>query len=280
MRVFEHKDHNLGKAFDRISKAFHQYSPEWIEWVSDPTISEMEILHAVGGGEVIPIENCISAGLKTIIIQHTYFTSGYYDWPKLWEEANLTVSFHDLTKYTDKKFNFLHCPWGADKNTFYTTTSIRNRKVFTTGHVASTECIDKLYAACVLSNKDMYHTGEDFKFGSRYHFLPYIEDNELRQILNESQYISCLRDVEGFEMMGIEGLFCGATPIIPNIDTYDWYSKYSKVIDMKGNIVDQLVSILNEDPKEITLPELEEIRNTFDWKTIVTNIFTKIRENI
>jgi hypothetical protein len=280
MLVYEYRDPQWGRAFSRISDALHKHSPERIEWV-DHKSCEVALVHVVGGGEVKVIQSALDNYKKVVIFQHCYFTSMYDHWLDYWKQSNLTLSFHDLQSYTPEKFNFYSTPLGADTDTFrLINQGDRPLKAFTTGHVASTENIDKIYQACNLTGNTLYHTGENFRYGHHYQFMEYMNDSAFVGILNNTQYIPCLREIEGFEMMGVEGLFCGARPIVPNLPTYRWYEGHAEFVDTQNNLLNQLVEIFNREPKPLTSDEYYELDLKFSWRNIVKNIFSKIEESI
>jgi glycosyltransferase involved in cell wall biosynthesis len=276
MKVCEFLNPNWGHAFFRISKALHDYSPKEIEW-TDFEHADTYLVHVVGGGEIPEMEKGLEKKKKLIIFQHVYFTGGVYDWSQYWKQALLTVSFHNLKDYTNKDFNFYSTPWGADSKLFSRLAIKKSYKVFTTGHIAETENIDKLYLACKNIKQTMYHTGTNFEFGEYYKYLPFLNDREFVVMLNGAQYISCLRDIEGFEMMGVEGLFCGARPIVPDLPTYRWYKDHGIFIDMNKDIVKQLEIILNSTPEEPSPLEMKEIHNKFSWQNLIPRIFQEIK---
>jgi hypothetical protein len=277
MKVYEYANPSWGKAFSRISFELRKHAPEWVEWVSSMDDCEIAIVHEVGGAETIQMRDALEKRKKLVIVQHTYFTSGYSRWEEIWEQAMLTTSFHNLPEYTTKKFEFHHTPWGADPDIFYLENYSRSIKVFSTGHVSRTENLDKVYDACLKTHNTMYHTGENFKYGLMYRFMPYMTDDKLRTTLNQTEYVPCLREYEGFELMGIEGLFCGARPIVPNLPTYDWYRRYSYVVDMRMDVTEQLVGFLSNPSLPIPPEEYKEIVSIFSWGRIIKDIYTAIQ---
>lgn len=275
-KVFEYFDSKWGKAFYRISEALHKYSPEWVEWINSESNSEINIIHEVGGGEIKPIQDSLDNKKKTIIIQHTYFTSGYNEWDSLWEKANLTISFHDLPTYTKKHFNFYATPWGYDPSIFYNKKLNKINPIFVTGHIANTEHIDDVYNACRFLGLTLLHTGEDFKWGNFYKFLPYMDNKDFANLLNTVTYTSCLRSVEGFEMVGVEGLACGAIPIVLDLPTYRWYKGFGIFINPNNYITEQLVEILSHKP-DINIQQ-DKVREAFAWDNIIRKLFLKVQE--
>lgn len=271
MKIKEILSPDFGKAFKRISSAFHRYSPNNIEWVE--TNQDVTLVHVVGGAEIHFLEEFDNL----IIVQHCYLTTDYQNipWETYWKKAILNIAFRDLREVSSSDINFCHTPWGADTHTFYNIEStVRDIDVFSTGHVASTEHLDTLFHACEATAKMMYHTGENFKYNrNHYRYMPYMDDLAYRNILNRSRYVSCLREVEGFEMAGVEGLLCGAVPIVPNLPTYSWYKGYGVFVDMDGDVQAQLQEILMSPPPKV---DFASARETFGWEKIVNNIFAEL----
>lgn len=272
-RLAEILDPRFGVAFKRISNALRAHSLTFVEWVR-PEEAEATIIHVVGGEEyekALKIKNAV-------VFQHCVYSTPFEtaEWEKLWTKALLTVSFHDLHSYSDREFNHLSTPWGAEPGLFYRTNTPKDVTVFTTGHVAESENIDDIYKACVNTGTHMFHTGHNFGWPSNYHFLNYMNDEAFRNMLNRSKYIGCLREHEGFEMMGIEGAFCGAIPIVPKLHTYRWYEGFGKFIEMDKDIVEQLEAIFKSDYKELDSESIKKIVDKFSWKRIATNIFNEI----
>lgn len=276
IRIKEFLNKKYGIAFTRISKALHQYSPPEFEWVDGDY--DISLIHVVGGEEVEILENA----KNPIIFQQCYETTDYKNipWDMYWENALLNIAFRDLTQVTAKKIRFFHTPLGADPDLFFYNGQSKPLKVFTTGHVANTEHIDTLADACLEAGVDMYHTGEDFKFNNpRYFFTKKLDDIKFANLLRRVQYVSCLRETEGFELAGVEGLFCGAVPIVPDLHTYQWYRGFARFVDFSRDIKEQLVEILKEEPT-VDLDLIDRAVQKFNWRKIITNIFTEIGKYI
>lgn len=271
IKVWEYQDPTWGIAFKRISNELHKNSPPWVEWVQNQNEAELHIIHIVGPGEM---KLCSE---KSVIVQHCYLTAGGHDYISLWKNARLTISFHNLPDYTEHKFNFLRLPWGADPEIFrHINHNPRNAKVLSTGHIAVTECIDKIYDACKAIDGIMLHTGGDFRWERPFRFLPYMNIDQLVTIMNSVQYIPGLREHEGFEIMCVEGLFCGARAIVPDLPTYDFYKGHAEFIDMKGNITEQLIAIMSKEPRPVTEEERAILIEKFSWKNICGKFYNKL----
>lgn len=268
MRIKEFMNPDWGKAFKRISKAFHSNFNK-IEWVD--TNEDIELVHIVGTAEVDYLLKKDSLS-NVVIVQHCFRTAGVDSqetWNSLWKNCRLVISFHNLPKFTDTKFNFIRTPWGADPSMFPVSTDHRIVKVFATGHVAGTEKLDSIFEACQLTNNIMYHTGENFKFNPKtYQFFDYMDNKEYSAMLTYVQYVAGLREIEGFEMACIEGAMTGATPIVPTENSYDFYNPFAIKVDTNTDVVPQLVKIFSEPYIPLGLDKILYVRNTFDWKVL------------
>jgi hypothetical protein len=276
VKIFEFTRPEWGLAFKRISNAIHDYAPNDIEWSSFED-ADLQIVHVVGAGEL----EQLSKPKPTVIIQHCYLTASSHeiDYPSYWEKALLTVSFHNLPKYTNKSFRYLGLPWGADDGIFTLTNKQRIFKVLVTGEVAETEAIDKLYEACKELNVTMLHTGHNFGWDRKWYLnLPFLHDYAFVDLLNQTEYVLAFRLIEGFEILGVEGLFCGARPIIPNIDTYDWYRKWAITADTNQDLTSQFINILKDTPPLLTNQEYLEITSQLSWDHIISTLFTTIKQ--
>lgn len=279
LKVYEYMNSDWGKAFTRISHAFRDYSYGKLEFTSNKRDADRFIVHCVGTEE-IPVANSFDHS-KSIIIQHCVKTTGapIELWKRLWKSSALVVAFNDLTEYDIQDTNFLRLPWGADPKRFFTRDCEKTIKVFATGHVANTEMLDRVYEACRLTNNLMCHTGENFHWDNQYYkFSEYMDDTLFSECLSKTQFIPCLREIEGFELMGIEGAMCGATPIVLNLSSYDFYKDFAIVVDSNKPIVEQLVSVLSEPYIPLSKEKVDFVRNEFSWETIVNKLADRILE--
>jgi glycosyltransferase involved in cell wall biosynthesis len=276
MKVLELKNPNWGIAFTRISEALHKHAPDWITWTQSLDDAELLFAHIIGSGE----EKWLQIDKPKIIFQHCYFTAGCVPWHEYWKKAKLTVSFHDLTKYVSDSFNFYPMPLGADPHIFnHIYTGPRPYKAIVTGEVYETEALDKVFEAIKSIEKAMIHTGRNFGWDKKYYKnSSFVPDEVLVKYLNASEYVPSLREHEGFELMAIEGLMCGARPIVYDLDTYRWYKKYAEIIDPDADITQQLINIFKNTARIVTPEERTEIVNTFSWENIMRRLYEQIQK--
>jgi hypothetical protein len=278
MKIKEILNPDFGKAFTNISVAFHHHFPN-VEWVDDTDAADYILLYTIGQSEFDKFFTLPQN--KVINFQACYLTTDLNpaDWQKMWNNSYATVSYYDLPKYSTNPINFIRTPLGAEPGIFYPLLDgTHPLKVFTTGHVLLTECLDMVHDACVASNSVMFHTGEDFKWNKKhYQFLSYMPITSLADYLRKTQYVTGLRTIEGFEMMCVEGAMCGATPIVPDLETYrDFYKDFALFIDMSGNISEQLTAIFNAEYTPLSLETIKYVHDTFSWKKIMLNLYKQL----
>lgn len=276
IRIKELKNPSWGRAFQRISDAIHKYAPAWVQWVESEDDADLLFIHIVGESEIPWAQK----KKDKVLIQHCYFTGGRTVWHEYWPTAKLTVSFHDLKKYVPFDFNFISIPWGADPEKFkLANNGKRSFKAMTTGEVFETEAIDKAFEAAKATHSTLIHTGRDFGWDKRfYQNHPLLPDNELIEFLNDSEYVIALREIEGFELMAVEGLMCGARPIVYDLDTYHWYKGHAVFIDPTKEVVPQLIEIFKTSPKSVTSEERKIIVEKFGWANIMHTFYNKLED--
>lgn len=275
MKILENTNQDFGRAFKRISFAFRQYFPN-AEWVTENP--DLEIVQVVGQKEYDYLSS--KSSLRNVVMhQQCFLTTGVSieAWANLWKDCHLVMSFHDLESYTKQKFNFFRTPLGADPATFQISKAQRFYDVFSTGHVAEPECIDKVFEACRITNHKMIHTGENFGWDSRfYDFKYYMNDSLYLSILQRVKYVTGLRLFEGFEMACIEGAMTGATPIVLDLPTYSYYKDFGIYIDPVKDITKQLIGIFESTYTPLSKDQIEYVRNTFSWETICKAIYAHL----
>jgi glycosyltransferase involved in cell wall biosynthesis len=270
MKVFEYINPKWGKVFHKISMYLRLFAPEDVRFVDYPGISDVQIIHVIGLGEL----EIISQSNNFVIWQHCYKTAGDYTWDELWEKAIFAASFHNLRNYSEKKFNFLHLPLGVDFDFYKPVTPFEQRPniAFVTGHIASDECIDTVYKACKKADFLLLHTGENFKFGTNYFHLDYMPERDYADLLsNDVKYVFGLRKVEGFELSALEGVAAGCNAVVPTIDTYDWYDELAIRLDVETtNLEENIYNVLKNNQKmKINGEKLQQ----FSWKNVITKFW-------
>lgn len=266
LTVNENLNPILGRGIQRISKALKDFSPAGITWAKPGQPADITFLHLISQDQ-IPLIN-----EHTVVLQYCWKTAGAADWLSAWKKAKAVISYYDLPD--QDQYNFLHTPLGYDPRIFKNYNLVRNNVVFATGHVSETEHLHDVFMACKLANTKMFHTGENFRWCNKnYRFFDYMGDGDLVKTLNTTKYVSCLRSVEGFELLGVEGLACGTRPIVLDLPCYDWYRKFSYTVSEKEDLVAQLWNLFKQPPAPVSVLEYEEVERLFSWKNIIPKWF-------
>lgn len=111
--------------------------------------------------------------------------------------------------------------------------------------------------------------------------LGFISDAQIVDELQAASYVSSLRKFEGFEIPGIEALFCGARPLVYDISTYHWYRDYAVVLPSgiaDGDLFYALVDVFKQPPKPVSLDELTRLHAIFSWRHIVPAYFERLAQ--
>lgn len=103
-----------------------------------------------------------------------------------------------------------------------------------------------------------------------------VDDAEMVREMQSARYAAVLRKFEGFELPGIESIFCGARPIVWDIPTYRWYRGHALFLDakLKGEAsTDQLEGFLRTPPKPVGDAEMEILHEKFSWQRLSPRFF-------
>lgn len=235
---------------------------------------------------------------------------------RLWRRSLLTVSFHDLAlEAASGGFAFLPLPWGADGTVFLPPPADRHTAlplppprtgVLIAGAAAHDESLGEVLFAAAHAGVRVAHIGTEHDplcgdcaravtllcsrpaalRGSRpcdfHDFYGYVSTARKVAMLQRVEWVSALRKTEGFELLAVEGMLCGARPIVYNLSTYRWYAEHAvRVPPPPGSeAFEALVNVLRRPAPVMTPAELSEVRGRFDWRTISAALFTRVRSEL
>jgi glycosyltransferase involved in cell wall biosynthesis len=168
--------------------------------------------------------------------------------------------------------NFYHAPLGADPVVFRPWPSVpRNTPLFTSGYVAEAEAVRECEEATRRLGLKMFHLGPDLGFKPHVRWRNGINDAILSQIYAQCQFVAGLRRIEGFELPAVEGLFCGARPVMFDAPHYRrWFEDLATFIP-EGDfeqVVRSLEHVLQNE-SGLTVEQYQLARERFDWANLV-----------
>lgn len=313
LRVFARPIGLHSPAMIRIANAIERHAPASVEIVSDQSSADLVILYPIGADWIPLIEEVEAQGKRFALVQCCLKSTGAScsTWAPVWDRAACVWSYLDLNRLADEEWK---ADWSSDRsrlppsafeNSFYyaplgiddaflshaSTPHTHSRNtVVTTGHVSGrpAEAIYEVWEAALSCGYRVTHVGPklpSWRPGVR--VRTGISDQELRQIYLEAAFVGALRYVEGFELPALEGLACGATPILfDQPDLYRWYGKGALYVpELEGQeLVEELVRLFRWQNQPSILP-VDSARNAdilsrFSWSTLVGEFWQRILSNI
>jgi hypothetical protein len=281
---------NLSQAMYRVARALRVWAPRELEFVRDPAQADLQVVHVIGPNAIDEIRSprcaliqyCLGAA-STADGTNQRIPSAAYE--PLWARAELVWSYLDLAKYCAS--SFYYAPLGIDPafvNTYVKTP--RDIGVLTSGYVSDPcgEAIEEMAWASDRSGLSMLHLGPDDVQGmarkpSNWQFVNGLTDTQLAQVYCHTAWVSGLRHVEGFEMPVIEGLACGARPIVfDRPDMTQWYTDHAVFVqECSGDVlVRVLAEVLERSPVPVTESERAVILDRFNWASIIRGFWERI----
>lgn len=274
--------------YKRIIEMLGRYAPDNVEFVDNPDSADMAILHV--NGRFHQFSRMAEKVGKYVVMQYCLRSTRNpktETWKDLWDNSHLVFSYYDLPyeimkDSNDWKINnFMHSPLGADESIFHMDNRPpeSNFAILTCGdeHYLKTESILDIIQAASRAGLRTYHLGVDMSLGKHVTCGRGISDEELSKVYRSCRFVSGLRHVEGFEMPAVEGIFCGARPILFDTRNYrQWYESWAEFIPEDKNVVYSLLKLFDSAPRPITKEECQEAVYRFNWKDIATNFWKRI----
>jgi glycosyltransferase involved in cell wall biosynthesis len=284
---------------DRVALALRERRPEGVTIVESIHDAQFVLIHAAGHETAADqeVQDCINRGQKYGILQYCLSSTHKpktSDWIAAWAGAEFVWSYYDLagmmlaegTRVPEgAEVNFIRTPLGVDLEVFNNDDPPLKRKwvCLTTGTIAASESIGEVMEAARTAARSHLHIGPepvDLKFTyDRSVHVKDIPDETLADRYRESQYVSGLRRVEGFEMPAAEGLLCGARPILYDRPHYRaWFDKWAYFIH-EGTfqmVVAQLTDLFRDGPVPLTNAELAEAARFFAWERFTEPVWKAI----
>lgn len=286
MKVYVAPPSHLSQAMFRVARALVRYAPEDVVFVEDEDHADLLVHHVIGTDAVEYMLDKPCA-----VIQYCVATASDSKevWGPLWSRARLVWSYYDLSNDMPSDARFYLAPLGIDPTFVECVSRGARHGVVTSGYVSHprAEAIEEVALAASALGIPAYHLGpkpegmEAMPPGMV--LIGGITDKRLSGFYGVSHWVSGLRHVEGFEMPCIEGLACGARPIVfDRPDMHLWYNDHAIFIpEMHGEpLVDLLTSLMRCLPAPVTHEERQRVLKTFNWETIVTGFWTKLLENV
>lgn len=282
MRVYLRPQRTLSFAMERVADALERHAPSGVEIVKRPRLADLQLLHVVGDGS-----DALShlEAPSYAVAQYCFGTVSRDEredpasrLAALWNDAKLIWSYYDIADVTPEHVPFYLSPLGVDDAFKSLDGRPMRTLVMTSGYVSGpgAEAIEEVARAAHVLGLPVQHLGPSSVKGMTFYprmwqAVDHISDSRLADIYRRSLWVSGLRHVEAFELPVIEGLCCGARPIVfDRPDMRRWYDGHAVFVrECSGEeLVDQLIIAMREGPWPVHEPERQWALQTFDWATI------------
>jgi len=259
----------------RVADALERYAPPEIEIVRKPELAALQVLHVIGTNSV---EQQVAP--HQAIIQYCYRTAGgdRAFWMKQWKQARAVWSYYALAFDSPR---FFHAPLGVDGELFRDSVRVRDIGILSSGYVShpAAEAIEEVARAAALVGLTTAHVGPENVIEhppEGWEAYSEIDDSTLVGLYGRARWVSGLRQVEGFELPVIEGLACGARPIVfDRPEMRMWYSGLASFVPQASGelLIEALTDVLREVPRSVSSKEREHVLEEFSWQSIVSRFW-------
>lgn len=288
-------------AMVRIARALSTHHPSHVKIVNDRRDADLLILYVIGL-DAVEFVSHLPPTQKVAVIQCCLYPGAptYHQWHPLWRRASLVMSYYNLlTNSQDVGFRFYHSPLGLDPAFANSieggdtggsgTGSPRLPLVITCGRVSGPGCeaIEEVWQAAHIAQHRVIHLGPPDIQGirdptTRYPHVSFTQphDKALANLYLSARWVAALRHVEGFELPAIEGLVCGARPILfdqPDLRYWHTGSSIAFVPDVTGEpLVATLAALFATGYNPVTTHERYRARARFDWVSICAGFWSHV----
>ena len=290
MKVYVDPVPKLSPAMDRVAKALKRSAPPSVEITTNLKEADFQVLHA--------ISNRVLRWLRApsyAVIQYCYRTAATgvlsdedrdREFQHIWD-GKVVWSYYDLAASMSASSTLYYAPLGIDP-VFHSSLNGTGRDigVITSGHVAGpgAEAIEEIAQAAFRVGLTTQHIGPGKV--SRMSSVPRgwsavsgISDHSLSELYSRSRWVSGLRHVEGFELPAVEGLACGARPILfDRPEMRKWYDGHAVFVpECSGSeLVNALVKVMENPPDPVSEEERQVVLEKFNWQTITEGFWEKV----
>lgn len=283
MKVFLECEAWMSMGIKRVVKALRTFAPPGVEIVVNQSEAELVIVHAVGNGQR---QHWLEPQVPYAVVQYCLRTTelpNTKDWIPFWEKATAVWSYYDLLakivedgNVAEKGINFFHAPLGVDP---VFQPSLPVRKTFlvgTSGYIAETEGVKECYAVAQRRQQELFHLGPRFELGGGVTYATGLTDDVLADFWSQCSFVVGLRRIEGFELPVLEGLMCGARPIVFDVPHYThWFGEFAELVPEVApeELKQHLFAIMSKPVRPVTPAERSHVAQTFNWKTLATGFW-------
>lgn len=296
MKVFIGPRTGMTRAMARVTEALTKYAPSYIKIVESDQHADLVILHTVSHQQAqATVERLQARQQGYAMIQYLVRTTERpltKGWVPMWQRAVVVWSYLDLFAlaledhpngmFDPEKtpINFYYAPFGVDPLVFKPLGNPEKRyTIVTNGSIGYTETVAEAALATERVGGLQCHIGPELYLGSYVRCMTGINDERLAYEYTRSHFVAGLRRKEGFEIPVIEGLMCGARPVVYERPHYrHWYNDIAVFINEGSfdEVADALEHLFRGDYNAVSEQERQLVSERFNWETIVSEFWKRI----
>ncbi len=298
MRVCTWADPDLSGAMHRVAQALARYVPAGVKVTPNADSADLVVVHTIGTDVWPVIDRLRERGQRYVMMQYCMRSTqepNTSHWLDYWRNAECVWSYYDLeaaiaedgedvelAARVAEALPFYYAPLGADPEVFFPQIVVGDRYgILTSGYVAESECVGECTEAARRAGLKVFHLGPALDcHGPHVTVRLGIPDDALQRAYCLSDFVAGMRRCEGFEMPAVEGLFCGARPIMLDRSHYRaWFNDFAEFVPevnpetLTECIADILIRGGERGP--VTEQEMVSARVKFNWKTLVTGFWNR-----
>jgi hypothetical protein len=289
MKIFVDPPYGLSKAMSRVSLALKTFAPAGHHEVKQEADADLVVLHIIGWtGLEDAVARLQARHQRFVIAQYCLRTTERKHvgaWLDVWKQAEMVWSYYDLMGMAradgvEPPTNVYCSPLGVNATVFTHHPEASDRKHFVammSGYVAWSECLNEVAEAA--GERPVFHLGPPLPFGPHVQSMNEIPDESLAGYYRNSQFVTGLRREEGFELPALEGLLCGARPILFDQPHYsNWFGSLAEYIpeSTPESVVTSLTALFDKGPRKVTDDELEFVRAHFQWRHVAEKFWEQL----
>lgn len=271
------------RGIERVITALIKYKPDHIEIVHSVWEADLIIAHIIGRRDHMTnwLIDLLEHGKHYVVIQYALESTRNphpEDWLEFWKEAELVWSYYDLKKYIGDKL--YHAPLAAEPEQFFPVKDTEKRfMVGTSGESYQIECVGEVRHAAWDAQGKTVHIGRPFDADPNSTYCENVSDDELRLIYNQTDWWSCLRRKDGFELGAVEAMMCGIRPLMFDTPNYrQWYDGLAQFVPEcePSELTGRLKRIFLDGPQPLSEKDLRETKLRFNWMETIDTFWNSV----
>lgn len=292
MRVCLVQPDTPSHALRRVERALVDSAPARVTLDDDASRADLLVIPVIGRHDSVArqVRTARKRGQRVALIQYclrSTMREHTSEWLDLWEQAEAVWSYYDLAAMLHEDgvawgdaWRLYHAPLGGDASVFtLPPKSIRPMVICASGRAWLTESARECAMAALNVDRRMVYLGPHFRTRWWVHSVSDLPDEALAFWYGACEFVSGLRRIEGFELPAVEGLLCGARPVLFDRPHYrHWFSDFADFIEERDrvDVIDDLTRLFAHGARPVTPEERARAVERFSWPRVTTGFWERL----